>query len=378
MTLNAHRTAAVLTPFGRGAVATIRVVGGLPSAEDPTAIAMESFFQAANRLPLHQQPLSKIVFGQWGTRDFEELVICRITNDILEIHCHGGDAAVQRVLSDLSVVGYDVIGWQQQIALTEDLLHMECLEVLSRTTTSRTTEIALEQSNGLLKEAFSKLKASGRDSNSSLHCELDRLLEWANFGLHLSTPWSVALTGRPNVGKSSLINALLGYQRSIVYDEPGTTRDVVTGETALEGWPIILADTAGIRQGAGELESAGIALARERLQGADLRLVLIDLSQSPTSDDDELLSQWADALVVANKCDLQDQWNDRLPTRAIKVSSLSGEGIVELQSQIVRRLIPVIPPPGTPVPITIRQVELLRAARGCSTNRESLVAINCL
>ena len=152
----------------------------------------------------------------------------------------------------------------------------------------------------------------------------------------------------------------------------------MTGETALEGWPIILADTAGIRRGAGELESAGIALARERLHAADLRLVLIDLSQSPTSDDDELLSQWPDALVVAHKCDLPDQWNDRLPSHAIKVSSLSGEGVVELQGAIVNRLIPVVPLPGTPIPITARQVDLLRAARKSSTSMEIREAIHLL
>ena len=225
---------------------------------------------------------------------------------------------------------------------------------------------------------MSTLKTFDPDSLLSIHHELDGLLVWANFGLHLSTPWSVTLTGRPNVGKSSLINALLGYQRSIVFNEPGTTRDVVTGETALEGWPIILADTAGIRRGAGELESAGITLARERLQAADLCLVLIDLSQTPTVDDDEFLNQWPDAIVVAHKCDLPDQWREHLPNHAIKVSSLSGEGLNELQKQIVSRLIPAVPPPGTPIPITARQVDILTAARNSTTKVDFRNAINCL
>ncbi len=374
-----RRTAAVLTPFGRGAVATIRVVGDLTlPVEGSSSIAIGSLFRAANRLPVHQQPLKKIAFGQWGMTNPEELVICRIAKDTLEIHCHGGDAAVRRILNDLSAADCDIVDWRQQVAWTTDILDMECLDVLSRTTTSRTTEIALEQSNGLLKDAIAKLNGLDGDSILSIHRLLDDLLQWSKFGLHLSTPWSVTLTGRPNVGKSSLINALLGYQRSIVFDEPGTTRDVVTGETALDGWPIIFADTAGIRHGAGELESAGIALAHERLQAADLRLVLIDLSQSPTSDDDELLSQWPDALVVAHKCDLPDQWNDRLPSLAIKVSSLSGEGVVELQRKIVNRLIPVVPPPGTPIPITARQVDLLTAARRTSQSMEIRDAIQRL
>ena len=374
-----RRTASVLTPFGRGAVATIRVVGDLSlPVEGSSSIAIEALFRAANRLPVQQQPLNKIAFGQWGMTDCEDLVICRLASDILEIHCHGGDAAVQRVLRDLSAADCDVIDWRQQNALTDGILKMECLDVLSRTTTLRTTEIVLEQSNGLLETAFAKLKTFDADSGWSIHRELDDLLQWAHFGLHLATSWSVTLTGRPNVGKSSLINALLGYQRSIVFDEPGTTRDVVTGDTALEGWPIVFADTAGIRHGAGELESAGIAFARERLRGADLRLVLIDLSQSPTSDDDELLSQWPDALVIAHKCDLPDQWHNRLPAQAIRASSLSGEGIVELQQQIVNRLIPVVPSQGTAIPITARQIDLLKAASGASTVMETLSIIASL
>ena len=369
----ARRTAALWTPFGRGAVATIRVVGDLSlPVEGPSSIPIESLFRATNRLPVQQQPLHKIAFGQWGTSDYEDLVICRCASDILEIHCHGGDAAVQRVLRDLSAAGCDVIDWQQQIVLTDGVLSGECLDVLSRTTTLRTTEIVLEQSNGLLKTTFAKLKTFNVDSGRSIHRELDDLLQWGNFGLHLSMPSSVTLTGRPNVGKSSLINALLGYQRSIVFDEPGTTRDVVTGETALEGWPIILADTAGIRDGSSELESAGIELARERLRSADLRLILIDRSQSPTSDDEELLFQWPDALVIAHKCDLPDQWHHGLPAHAINVSSLTGDGLLELQRQIVNRLVPVVPSQGTAIPITSRQINLLKSAREASTVMETI------
>ncbi len=379
MTSNDRRTAAVVTPFGRGAVATIRVTGELGlNAEGSSSATIESLFRAANHLQVHQQPLNKIVFGQWGISDFEELVICRTSNDRLEIHCHGGDAAVQRVLNDLSAADYDIVDWHQQVASADGILNMECLEILSQTTTSRTAEIVLEQSNGLLKHAFSKLKTFDPDSGLSIQHEVDALLQWANFGLHLSTPWSVTLTGRPNVGKSSLINALLGYQRSIVFNEPGTTRDVVTGETALEGWPMILADTAGMRHDAGELESAGMEMARERLQAADLRLALIDLSQPPTFEDDELLKQWPDAIVVAHKCDLPDQWLSRLPDQAIKVSSLTGEGLNMLQKQIVSRLVPVVPAPGTPIPITVRQVDILTAARNASTSVECQNAINLL
>ena len=193
--------------------------------------------------------------------------------------------------------------------------------------------------------------------------QLDALFAWADFGLHLTRPWSVVLTGRPNVGKSSLINRLLGYERAIVFDQPGTTRDVVTGETALDGWPVLLADTAGLREGAEELEAAGMALARQRLATADLRVVLIDLGEPPTPEDERLLAEWPDAMVVAHKCDRPDRWLSRVPAGARRVSSRTGEGVDELQRLIVERLVPRVPPPGTAIPISARHVELLRAAR---------------
>ena len=363
-----RRTAALLTPVGRGAVATIRVVDSLNLSTLPTPpvnhdspttkpdlSSLDELCRAANGLPLSHQPLRKIAFGEWGTKDFEELVICRLAADVLEIHCHGGDAAVRRVLDDLAAAGCDIVDWQSQVASAKDLLESECLEVLSRTTTWRTTEIVLRQANGLLRSAFVRLnhfKAAG--NVTALKSALDELLQWSNFGRHLSTPWNVVLTGRPNVGKSSLINALLGYQRAIVFDEPGTTRDVVTGETAFEGWPVVLADTAGVRDDATDLEAAGIALARERLRMADLHLVLIDVSQTPTIDDFQLLSQWPDAIVVAHKSDLPDQWNSSLPIHAIRVSSVSGEGLTKLQKAIVNRLIPDVPKSDTAIPLTPR------------------------
>jgi tRNA modification GTPase len=106
-----------------------------------------------------------------------------------------------------------------------------------------------------------------------LTAQLDALLRWSEFGRHLTQPWQVVLTGVPNVGKSSLINRLLGYSRSIVYAEPGTTRDVVTAATAFDGWPVELSDTAGLRDAAGEIEAAGVERARRHLATADLAIV---------------------------------------------------------------------------------------------------------
>ena len=370
-------TAARLTAGGRGAVATIRVVGELissPAASDPPSIDL--LFNAANGIPLSQQPLQKIAFGQWGTVPREDLTVCRLSHDVLEVHCHGGDSAVERVLSDLEKANCRLVDWQTQLKLETDLLHAECQQVLSRTTTWRTTQIALEQANGLLRTTFARLLTL--EDDAELFRALDELLAWSDFGLHLSVPWSVVLTGRPNVGKSSLINALLGYQRAIVFDQPGTTRDVVTGETAFEGWPVVLADTAGIRRNAPGLESAGMALAEEKLRGADLQLIVIDLSQPPSEEDHDLLRRWPQALVVGQKSDLPNQWNGGLPRDTHSVSARHGQGLIELQQQLVRRLIPRTPPAGTPLPITVRQIELIQAARQAASSQDRRTAIGQL
>jgi tRNA modification GTPase len=172
------------------------------------------------------------------------------------------------------------------------------------------------------------------------------------------------LAGRPNVGKSSLINALVGYSRSIVYAEPGTTRDVVTAETAFDGWPVRLADTAGLRDDADTIEREGIRLARDRLAEADLRILLFDTSRPPHDEDFRLLSDWADAIRVAHKCDLNSVWSEReLPDGSLRVSSLTGEGVDALAEVLVRALIPEVPRAGTPIPITERQVSLIARAR---------------
>lgn len=355
--------AARLTPAGRGAVATIAVHGDFSRNDFSEKSFLNSLFQAANGYSLTEQPIGRIAFGQWGTENPEDLVVCRVAENQIEIHCHGGDAAVRRVLGDLSRAGCEIVDWHELWSDATDYLDVECQRVLCQTSTWRTTKIVLNQTNGILRQAFERLLRLSDADDKSFTVAVDELLRWANFGLHLANPWSIVLTGRPNVGKSSLINALLGYERAIVFNEPGTTRDVVTGETAFDGWPVILADTAGIRQTAVGLESAGIALAQDRLRSADLRVVLIDVSQAPTDEDARILAEWPDAIVVAHKSDLPNLWNDNLPRHALPVSSTTGEGLESLQQELVRKLVPEVPNWQTPIPLTSRQVGILAHVR---------------
>mgnify|MGYP000353821296 CR=1 FL=1 len=352
------RQAAVVTPSGRGAVATILVQGDA----SPIDATTPAIFQAANGRPLREQPTGRICYGQWGTDPGESVVVCRTGGDQLEVHCHGGRAAIDRILSDLAAVGFETHSGH---APSLSLLDRECTEALMRATTRRTAGILLEQQSGLLRSAIEELTELSHDEAAG---RIDALLRWGRFGLHLTQPWRVALIGRPNVGKSSLINALLGYTRSIVYDQPGTTRDIVTGETAFDGWPVELCDTAGLRTAEESLEAQGISKAREILETADLRLILLDRSEPIPPEDAELIATWPESLVVINKIDLPPAWTE-IDHPAVSVCATSGGGVDELAGRMIERLVPEVPPAGTPIPVTARQITRLEeAARALDSN----------
>jgi tRNA modification GTPase len=159
----------------------------------------------------------------------------------------------------------------------------------------------------------------------------------------------LVIAGPPNVGKSSLLNALAGFERSIVSPEPGTTRDIVTVETALNGWPVEFADTAGLRDTAAGLEREGGQLASARIREADLCVWVVDATDPQPVWPSETMADesW---LYAVNKCDLPPAWNLDAARTAVHVSALSGAGLVGLCSRIVDRLVPLDPPAGTAIP----------------------------
>jgi tRNA modification GTPase len=317
-------------------------------------------FRAANGRPLSAQRLNRVCFGRWGADPGEEVVVCRIDPETVEICCHGGVAAVARIVRDLELRGARTTSWQESLHEQQSFVTAECLESLTQASTLRTAAILLEQSDGILERSFDHLMSL---DGPSLITAIDELLKWSAFGLHLTRPWQVVLTGAPNVGKSSLINRLVGYQRSIVYAEPGTTRDVVTAAAVFDGWPVELSDTAGLREAPGEIEAAGIARARQQVDNADLTVIVLDRSRPVSTDEHRLLEDSPEAIVVAHKSDLTGAWNAAFGRNHIAVSSLTGVGIDSLIAAIITRLVPATPPPGTPIPVTPRQTEILTEAR---------------
>jgi tRNA modification GTPase len=148
-----------------------------------------------------------------------------------------------------------------------------------------------------------------------------------------------AIVGRPNVGKSSLLNRLLREDRSIVTPIPGTTRDTIEEVSNIDGVPFILVDTAGIIHSQDIVESLGVARSQKAMEQADLVLAVIDMSQPITKADKEISDLIGNkaALIVANKCDLPHQAKpDELGREVVFISALSGEGIAQLEERMVR------------------------------------------
>ncbi|MEZ6055855.1 MAG: GTPase [Planctomycetaceae bacterium] len=340
-------------------MAVLRLVGDPQVLDDETPL-----FVAANGKRVATQSLNRLCFGHWGRTDREEVLICRVDRRITEIHCHGGSAAISRIFADLQSRGVTIgesltlsagQGGETPSNSHKDTLRTETLRALLTAPTRRTAAYLLTAEDRI-REALQPLFAALQTERPYIprHAvdTLTQALDWSAFGRHLVQPWRIVIAGRPNVGKSTLMNAALGYSRSIVFDQPGTTRDVVTAQSAIDGWPIEFADTAGIRDQVDSIEADGIARSWQQLSHADLRLVLIDISQPPTAVDRSLLAQFPDALCIANKADLPSQWDGALPPNAMEVSSLTGAGIDRLLQQISTALVPRLPEPSTPFPVT--------------------------
>jgi tRNA modification GTPase len=393
--------ACLVTGAQRAAIATISLHG-------PEALAIID----RNFVPTHHRKivLDEVRYGMWkGASDErgrermapESVVLVGfdaastdasahrffgpLEGDAWEIHCHGGAAAAQRILDDMAASGATVVPaeqWQRECGL--DRMGQEATQALSRTTTIRTAAIALDQVRGAMLEfvhgCLAKLQLATVASVNDVHREIAGVMRYANVGMHLGEPWRVVLAGAPNVGKSSLINALVGYRRSITLDQPGTTRDVLEAHAVIDGWPLLLHDTAGLRKDpAEEIEREGIRRTHASLEDADLVLWVNDARDRFTNS----VSASADAKPVAfipvvNKIDLNPEANHSLPPDAVTTSALTGEGIETLRQRIIATLVPDVPPAGTPLPTSNRQRDCLRLAQATKDPqgvREALVQL---
>lgn len=351
---------AVMTPEGRGAIGVIRVWG-------PGALAAaDRVFRPARGRPLAQTPAGRPRFGRVGGGLGDEVVAVIIGLDPpeVEIQCHGGPAAVAMIVDALRDAGVEQrrpVAWVRHAA--GSAIEAEAVVDLARAQTARVAEILLDQEAGALRRELERLQGLIDARSVEAGRRLQRLAAAGRVGLKAVGGWSVVLTGRPNVGKSSLLNALAGFDRSIIAATPGTTRDVVTQGTAFDGWPVDLSDTAGLRASAADaIEDEGVRRARSRRDLADLAVLIFDGSEPLTDEDHGLHAESPAALVVASKADRPAAWG-HTALDAIRVSAHSGEGLETLIAAVATRLVPEPPEPGQAVPFRPRHVRAVNEAR---------------
>lgn len=365
--------AAIATPLGEGGLAVIRVSGTAA-----LAVADRSF------LPLGRSPHRPSDVGShtihYGRivrdgRQVDEVLLTVMRaprtytrEDVVEISCHGGILAAKAVLDTVLANGARMAepGEFTKRAFLNgrlDLTQAEAVADLIRSRTELALSAANEQLAGKLSHRINRVRDELMNvlANVEAHIDfpdeditphtheqmitklehadvfMDQLLRTANEGQILRRGIRAAIVGRPNAGKSSLLNQLLNRDRAIVSAIPGTTRDTIEETANVRGLPVVFVDTAGLREAKDEIESEGVRRSRETLARADLILHVVDISEPLASADVACLDESAGKkrILVRNKTDLPAKLNlPELDALVVEVSCVTGQGIEALKDSI--------------------------------------------
>src|SRR5262252_3317718 len=372
---------AIATPPGRGGIGVVRLSG-----TEAKNIAQPMLRLAhANELQPNRAHLGELIDPSTNDR-IDEVVVTYFakphsytTDDVVEISCHGSPVVLRHVVEIALARGarLAVPGEFTMRAFLNgriDLTQAEAVRDLIDSQTLYQAQVAARQLDGALSKRLQPIKQklidlialmeAGidfaeddvsvipddqiLDRVAEIHAPLDELLASFAYGKVVHEGLTLAIVGRPNVGKSSLFNRLVERERAIVTATPGTTRDLVSETVAIGGIPVRLVDTAGIREALDEAESIGVRKSMEALADADLVLLVLDASAERTKEDDELLEQamQGPGIVVLNKCDLNSE-RSKIPTSVkfgqkwgtqIFTSALMGEGLTELRTEILKHV----------------------------------------
>ena len=388
----AETIAAISTPAGEGAIALVRISGA-----EAIAVADRIFRgnEKPSQFPSHAQRLGEIVEGDQSI-DQVVLSVHRAPasytgEDLVEISCHGGILVTARVLEACLRAGARAArpGEFTERAFLNgkmDLTQAEAVIDLIRARTDLALRSAHEQLEGRLGSAIKAIRGDliellahieaaidfpeegiAPDEGERLRSRLDsvrqkmrELLATAEQGRILREGVRAVIYGPTNAGKSSLLNRLLGYDRAIVSEQPGTTRDTIEEVINLRGIPIRLLDTAGLRESVDEIERQGIARTEKSLAGADLLLQVLDRSEPKPaafnhSSPDRI------RIVLLNKSDLPEHpdWQD---FDALRICCLSENGLHGLEDAIVEKISEQHLRPESGVAINTRHRDCLRRA----------------
>lgn len=305
-----------------------------------TPSVLTRHFQPRSSRPISEFEPGRVVFGTWAHGDSpEEAIVLRRDGTTFEVHCHGGTIPSQSILSSLRRDGFRIIDHQEYLTRTYgDPWQAAAVNAATRAMTIWAANQLLVNADGRWTKKINDwiLGMEHGSSQELLIEDLCRLADSYSFGARLICGWKVAIGGKPNAGKSSLINRLLGFSRSLVFDQPGTTRDVVRQTTAIGEIPVQLLDTAGLRSTDDRIESLGIGVARKSLASADLTVWISDVSQPWSTEDVQAMQSASLPVLIHNKTDLPACDDDRPP--GIRISLLNDPNIDEVLVTIQKRL----------------------------------------
>ncbi|MEM9366002.1 MAG: GTPase [Planctomycetota bacterium] len=415
-----------LTAPGRSAIAVVGVHG------NQSWQIVRRHFQAATA---RDWSIGQIRYGQWvstGEPDSkltlapESIVVTPMSHQMIEVHCHGGAAAVRRILSDLAAAGVTTVDHHAFLAASQNdplsaddpavgrpLCLREADAAVAHALTPRMVAVALDQTRGALyRWARTRMERLQSTTEPTSTAEQTRGLarevaDRQRAGLHLATRRRVVLCGPPNVGKSSLINRIVGGHRNITHDQPGTTRDVVRAEATIQGVACELLDTAGLRFSDDAIESAGVQKASSVIADADVLVVVGDPNSPPSLHEVQNTAFAAHSempdrrtqtvqdrvILVMNKRDLLSietpakratfpsdtvlltqaranasgdaNWDQHAP------ADDAADGIDALVDAIGQHLQQALPHRGAAVPVTVRQHQiLLEIASTCDATHQ--------
>ncbi|MBM3792957.1 MAG: tRNA uridine-5-carboxymethylaminomethyl(34) synthesis GTPase MnmE [Acidobacteria bacterium] len=371
--MNTSTIAAIATPAGRGGIGIVRLSGA-----QSRAMALQILTGASLSGPRHAE-LATLADAAGNLID-QVLVTWYAAprsytgEDVVEISCHGAPVALRHCLERCCDVGARLAepGEFTLRAFTNgriDLAQAEAVRDLIDSTTLYQARVAARQLDGSISRRLAPLKAQLLELIALLEAGIDfaeddvdvapeaeisrriqpieegvrRVAASFAYGKLVQGGLTLAIVGRPNVGKSSLFNRLLEQDRAIVTDVAGTTRDLVSETASIEGLPVRFVDTAGIREATETVERLGIERSYQAMADADLTVVVIDLASPLTPEDEALIERAARQgryLVAGNKADLPNLTPTALAASAVAVSALTSQGVERLRKAIVEAAAP--------------------------------------
>ncbi len=392
--------ASITTPIGEGGIGVIHVSGS-DSLEIINAV-----FKGKKRRDLRKAESKRLYYGDiYSNGSTVDEVIVNVLReqdsftgeDLVEINCHGGILAVKKILECVVSAGAKEVHWKELASrpLSNnkiDLIQEEALLEIPKSKTKLGAKVLLDQYNGALSSLIQETVAqvekceNNKEQLNDINSKLREILATATFGCAITSPQKLIITGKPNAGKSTLINALLKEDRLITHEEPGTTRDAIDEMISIDGIPLTIIDTAGIRETDHEVEKLGVLESKRQLIEADKIIIVFDSSRPVEKEDREILKfieelelQKPDKNIsifpVLNKVDLPGKLELKTVVGKTfepicQVSALNGDGLTTLEKTLVSEFKEFTKyTPERPIIFTKRQQEdvsiVLRSSEQC-------------